>query len=472
MDWCTEEFSGIDFGDKRLHKRFVKVAQSMLDNPLRSISEAGCGVWSDVKAAYRLFANNKISSEKFLDFHAQKTISRCVDLPTVLAIQDSSGLSYARFPSISDMGTVEGKNTWSHKGLILHPTLAVTPTGECLGLLDLQAYSRADGVRREHHYAHIKIPIHQKESFRWIKSFQNAEARSNNRIRLITIADREADIYELFDEAEKLGSAFLIRACKDRRVLNFDDESDNSRSKIGIELAKTASCGRYLLEIKGVKERQARKAELTVKFTSMTIDPPIRRGAANISRLSPLEVYVICAHEENPPKGVKGLSWVLLTNTPVKNKSEAIEKIGWYKTRWVIETFFMTVKSGFKIESTRLNRQIKMERFVTLTCILATRVMRLKYLSRAPSLEPNHSIKREFSETEIKILQLIAIKQKKFAKEEFNIKIAVRILAALGGFLGRKGDGHPGVTTVWRGLQKLHDLEHNYSIFEEFVGKT
>jgi hypothetical protein len=34
----------------------------------------------------------------------------------------------------------------------------------------------------------------------------------------------------------------------------------------------------------------------------------------------------------------------------------------------------------------------------------------------------------------------------------------VRWIARLGGFLGRKSDGDPGVKTLWLGLQRLHDL--------------
>ncbi|NER26043.1 MAG: hypothetical protein F6J96_36220 [Symploca sp. SIO1C2] len=34
----------------------------------------------------------------------------------------------------------------------------------------------------------------------------------------------------------------------------------------------------------------------------------------------------------------------------------------------------------------------------------------------------------------------------------------MRWIAQLGGFLGRKSDGEPGVKTLWRGIQRLNDL--------------
>jgi hypothetical protein len=41
---------------------------------------------------------------------------------------------------------------------------------------------------------------------------------------------------------------------------------------------------------------------------------------------------------------------------------------------------------------------------------------------------------------------------------------AVRWIAQLGGFLGRKGDGEPGITTIWRGWSRLADMADLYLI--------
>ena len=35
---------------------------------------------------------------------------------------------------------------------------------------------------------------------------------------------------------------------------------------------------------------------------------------------------------------------------------------------------------------------------------------------------------------------------------------AVRMIAYLGGFFGRKSDGEPGVKTIWSGVRRLHDI--------------
>ena len=80
-----------------------------------------------------MFDNYRISPSIIINEHRLKTVDRAGGKSVVLGVQDSSILNYEQFSSISDMGTVEGGNTWTHRGLILHPTIAVTPDGDCLG---------------------------------------------------------------------------------------------------------------------------------------------------------------------------------------------------------------------------------------------------------------------------------------------------------------------------------------------------
>ncbi|MBU4354556.1 MAG: hypothetical protein KJ822_04315 [Proteobacteria bacterium] len=39
-----------------------------------------------------------------------------------------------------------------------------------------------------------------------------------------------------------------------------------------------------------------------------------------------------------------------------------------------------------------------------------------------------------------------------------TLAVAVHMIGRLGGFIGRKSDGHPGSTVFWRGLQALQAL--------------
>jgi len=40
----------------------------------------------------------------------------------------------------------------------------------------------------------------------------------------------------------------------------------------------------------------------------------------------------------------------------------------------------------------------------------------------------------------------------------------MRMVASLGGFLGRKGDGEPGTKSLWLGLQRLDDLSSMWKL--------
>ena len=48
-----------------------------------------------------------------------------------------------------------------------------------------------------------------------------------------------------------------------------------------------------------------------------------------------------------------------------------------------------------------------------------------------------------------------------------GLRVAIRQLARLGGFLGRTRDGEPGVTTVWRGIRRLDDLTLGWTLAEQ-----
>ncbi|SAL88047.1 hypothetical protein AWB74_08378 [Caballeronia arvi] len=48
--------------------------------------------------------------------------------------------------------------------------------------------------------------------------------------------------------------------------------------------------------------------------------------------------------------------------------------------------------------------------------------------------------------------------QEETAKSSPRLNEVVRLVALLGGFLARKGDGEPGVKTIWQGLQRVTDF--------------
>ncbi|MBK6940291.1 MAG: hypothetical protein IPH13_08800 [Planctomycetes bacterium] len=49
--------------------------------------------------------------------------------------------------------------------------------------------------------------------------------------------------------------------------------------------------------------------------------------------------------------------------------------------------------------------------------------------------------------------------------ETLTLHDALRMVASLGGFLGRKSDGDPGAETTWKGLERLTDIAAVFAIF-------
>jgi hypothetical protein len=154
--WCHTEFSSVNLGDARLNRRLIKTAQKILDGPNASFYELAED-WSDAKSIYRLFENKRFHLQNLLEAHYTKTTERAASHSVILAIQDSSFLSYDHLRSTEGLGSIESSQRFTYHGMILHPTLAVTPDAKILGLLDLKMYERF-GERRAGCKNHLNIP--------------------------------------------------------------------------------------------------------------------------------------------------------------------------------------------------------------------------------------------------------------------------------------------------------------------------
>ena len=93
--------------------------------------------------------------------------------------------------------------------------------------------------------------------------------------------------------------------------------------------------------------------------------------------------------------------------------------------------------------------------------IISIRILGMTYEARQ---NPDMPCTLFFKEQEWKILYCIANRTSSPPVLAPTIKEAVSHLAKLGGFLGRKGDGDPGVKVIWRGLAELNIIikHHRY----------
>jgi len=207
--------------------------------------------------------------------------------------------------------------------------------------------------------------------------------------------------------------------------------------------------------------RPARVARLEVRFAKVTLKPPIRKPA-----LGELSIWTVLAREENPPDDGKPIEWMLLTTCPVTNFEEATEKLTWYAIRWGIEVYHRTIKSGCKIEERQLGHADRIEACLAIDMVVAWRIFHLTKLGRET---PDVPCTVFFEESEWKALNTYITQNPTPPERTPSLCEATRMVASLGGFLGRKSDGEPGTKSLWIGLQRLDDLTAMWKVMIKFI---
>jgi hypothetical protein len=443
-DWAEEEFGGAELGDVRLNRRLMGLARDFYARPQANLPEL-CGSRAKTKAAYRFFDHENTTMERELKSHYASTARRIArEGGVVLAVQDSTSLNYNTHPATENLGLI-GSSADGAVGMWVHETMAFNTEGTPLGLLDVQCWVRDPkefGKKKRRH----QLPIEQKESNKWLKGLQataSAQAQSEG-VTLVSVGDREADIYELFAQAESMvnGPQLLIRAKEDRRL--------TEEERLWSALKTQESAGIQVVRLPRRGSRAARDAQLSVRFARVRLLPPRDK-----QHLKPVSLWAVWAKEESPPIGVKPLEWMLLTTMPVTCFEEAVEKLKWYTLRWGIEVYHRTLKSGCKIETRQLGNADRIESCLAIDMVVAWRIYHLAKLGREV---PDMPCTVYFAEEEWKALVAYVTRNPVAPKEPPKLREALRMVAGLGGFLGRKGDGEPGTQTTWIGLQRLDDL--------------
>ena len=444
-----EKYGDVEFGDKRLNKRFPRLLEQLASDPTASISSA-CQDPYQAKAAYRFTSNGSVTTEAITKIAHDITVERIkAEKPPVLLIpQDTTEINYSNLKAADGMGNIGRSKT--SMGIVAHSAVAISETGVVYGLMAQKIWTRPPEEYGKKHMRK-KLPIEEKESYKWIETVEYAEPFFTDNTLVVHICDREGDIYELFYKAEETGIHYLCRKYHNRNI-----EIKNDETKLDAFMAGLPDAGRITIQVSrdSHSNRVARNAELEIKYGKCRIMKPANfSGNGNLPNY--VEVYVVSAEEINPPSGQEAISWQLITNVPTGSFEEAVTRIQWYTQRWKIEIFHRTLKSGCKIEELQSKSVEKLMKLIAIYSIIALHIMFLGYMART---NPDDSCEICFSEEEWMILYHVANKTKALPDKPPTVLEAVVMIAKLGGFLARKSDGYPGVTVIWRGLTKFYTI--------------
>jgi Transposase DNA-binding len=466
--WIEQELAGCPLPDQRLRQRLQQLLQQLSSGLGESIPFA-CQDWANTKAAYRFLANARVSEEAILAGHFQATRSRFAATNTpILVLHDTTEFTFARKnPAaigtihLSRLGRPPKDGRKRHHpvcGILMHSSLAVTTEGLPLGLAAIKFWSRSEfkgtnALKRK--INPTRVPIEEKESFRWLENVRQSTALFGEPSRCVHIGDRESDIYELFCAAQQAGTHFLLRTCVDRLAQDGSGTVSAVMKQVRVKGLHRVS----------VKDRQGNWSEaiLQIKYRRLRVRPPLGKQ----KRYPALTLTVIHAQEQTMPAGRDRIGWKLITNLPVKSRADALQKISWYALRWKIEMFHKVLKSGCQAQQSKLRTADRLAHLLPVFCLLSWRIFWLTMLNRvAPEASPLLAL----TPLEVNLLDRLVKDKGEVSQPEKRLPAYLTKIARLGGYLARAKDAPPGNLVMWRGLSRLTDIEWGFLIGAQLVG--
>lgn len=463
--WVDKEFAAAHFGDARLDRRFRLILSDLSRHCGKTLA-GSFDALSKLKGSYRFLANVRVTLRAMLQPHVAHTLERMQSHSTALVLQDTTFLNVGHRAEAVGLDVVNrsGSNK-AVEGLMLHNTLAITTDGLPLGLLDQRFIDRkqfhedtAEQTRTNR--SRITKAIEDKESRRWIDVIHTCHAMKSGRCRMVHVCDREADIYELFRDAEALGEKVLVRAAHDRAIDKAYQHEPAAR-RLFEELGARRAQGRTRVTLQVNEGKKYREATLSISYLPISMPAPTNRTVAKDGASLPMvPLTAIMAIEKHSSRPLcECVCWVLLTNLPVEDVESAIEKVRWYSRRWNIEVFHKVLKSGCAAEKAQLGRADRLRRYVVLKSLVA---WRLFWLARLHEHDPDGSCEGILEPIEWQLLHRKLHKSTSPPATAPTIREAFIGIARLGGYLNRKSDPDPGIISLWRGWERLSDIVDDY----------
>lgn len=447
--WGTREFGGVKLGDIRRTQRLVQIAVGLAECVGRAISSS-CGK-SGAQAVSRLFERKEVDVDSVLSEHKRQTRNRCIDSGGwIFAAQDTTTLDFSGHDDTEGLGPISTAK--GGRGLLMHTTLLMTEDKTTLGIAGTQIWARKE---EEHGKAQQrrKLLVCEKESNKWLQGLKDAESVVPVGQNLLVIGDRESDVFALFAAPRRETTHLLVRACHDRAL------EDEEYVYLNDAIQGAPIKGGYLLDVPKQGKRAARTAKLEVKAKEIVVKPP-RHKTADIADI-PVKLWLVIARELDAPDGVEPLEWILLSTVPVLSLADALWLLKAYASRWVIEEFHYTLKSGCEVEEMRFETVERLAPAIAVSAVVAWRILYLSKLSRE---KPDTPVLVVATESEIDVLERWLVAKNEKLTQVQTVQDFVLAVAYLGGWMTRKKGANPGVKTLWEGLRRLEDLLIGYRL--------
>ena len=443
----TKNFGTVDLGDRRRTQRLIDSAARIAAHPQKPFNQIFD--WNQLRGFYRLCNQETATLATIQGPHWQQTRQAMGQHPLVLIVHDTSEMDFTQHTALRGAGPIGDGHG---RGFLQHNSLAILPQPkQVLGLAYQQWYIRQEAPAHEHTSQRKR---RQRESQLWLHGIA-APGRPPQGCRWVDVGDRGADIYEAMVESLTQGHDFLFRVTQNRQV--WTSPQRGTMTNLRDFACTLASQGHDLVEIPARGGRPTRDAEVAMAAAPVWIPAP--SGTRQRAAQPVIAAWVVRIWEANPPKGIEGLEWILITSVPTQTSQELRERRDWYACRWMVEVFHDIEKNGCSEEDRRFETAERMQACLAILSLVAVRVLQLR---TALNAQPDEPAQQVATQEEIAVV----VKMTKHGKVSFTVKDFVRGVAHLGGFLGRKHDGDPGVKTLWRGYQRLQDLLLGYQLRE------
>ena len=450
-----EQIKHFDLGDVRLNKR-AQLCFSRFDEsgPANTFP----GIFKDqkeLKGFYRFVNNPSVRQENIYAGYRKglaslaKTDVRIMEQPRLYLFQDTTYGKYHNRKGLK-LGYLE---TLSDNGVVLHNGILTDGQFNPLGI-PVQEFIVRDHDDYGKRHQRKEKPFEQKESYKWVSSIQWAQSfEKQTGKKVVQVADREADIADLFNYALAHEQSFIIRAQWNRRLQGAKADylfAFMRRQPIEGNILVP------LLDDKGKKHQ----VEFSLRFSTVKLK--------DVSA----PIQAIWLEQLQPYEGQKQLaSYMLVTDLPVHDPEDAQQILHIYTQRWrTCEDFHKCLKTGCAIQERQIENVPALKNALAMLSLMAIRLLRMRHMALIDAQAPFTEV---LEEEEIPLARHLAGKYLKpidltFAPKE-TVFWWVLLLGRLGGHQGFKQKGMPGWQTLWKGWLYFRTLQEGINLSKNFV---